>query len=75
MGVGLEFTTVTAIVLGGTSLFGGKGSLIPGTILGILMLVIIENGLGLLGASPFIYPFVRGLIIFIAMFADSIKNR
>lgn len=75
LGVGLEFTTVTAIVLGGTSLFGGKGSLIPGTILGILMLVIIENGLGLLGANPFIYPFVRGLIIFIAMFADSIKNR
>ncbi|HYF75196.1 MAG TPA: ABC transporter permease [Candidatus Nitrosocosmicus sp.] len=74
LGKGMEFTTVAAIVLGGTSLFGGKGSFIPGTLMGVLMLSLIENGLGLMGASPFIYPFVRGLIIFVAMYADSLKD-
>lgn len=74
LGKGMEFTTVAAIVLGGTSLFGGKGSFIPGTLMGVLMLSLIENGLGLMGASPFIYPFVRGLIIFVSMYADSLKE-
>lgn len=73
-GKGLEFTAVAAIVMGGTSLFGGRGSLVPGTVLGVLMLIIIENGLALLGVSPFIYPLVRGLVIFVAMYADSLKS-
>lgn len=73
LGNGMEFLAVSAVVLGGTSLFGGKGSLLPGTFIGVLVLVIVENGLSLLGASPYLYPFVRGLIIFVAMYADSLK--
>jgi len=74
LGKGMEFTAVAAVVVGGTSLFGGKGSFVPGTLMGVMMLSFIENGLGLMGASPFIYPFVRGLIIFTAMYADSLKK-
>jgi ribose/xylose/arabinose/galactoside ABC-type transport system permease subunit len=44
-------------------------------VLGALTLVVIENGLIHLGASPYVYPFVRGGIIFIAMYADSLKSR
>ena len=75
IGQGLEFTAVAAVVLGGTSLFGGEGSVIPGTLMGVFTLIVIENGLNLIGASPFIYPFVRGIIIFTAMYADSLKTQ
>ena len=75
MGQGMEFTAIAVIVIGGTSLFGGKGSLIPGTLFGTIILILIENGLNYMGISPYFYPFVRGLIIFIAMFIDSFKYR
>lgn len=74
MGSGLEFTGIAVIVLGGISLFGGEGSF-GGYVLGALTLVMIENGLIHLGASPYAFPFVRGGIIFIAMYADSLKSR
>ena len=73
LGQGLEFLGVAAVVVGGTSLFGGEGSVIPGTLIGVITLTLIENGLNLMGASPFVYPFVRGLIIFTAMYADSLR--
>lgn len=74
MGEGLEFTAIAVIIIGGISLFGGEGAIIPNLILGVLTLVIIENGLNHLGASPYVYPFVRGGVIFIAMYADSLKS-
>jgi ribose/xylose/arabinose/galactoside ABC-type transport system permease subunit len=73
MGLGLEFTAIAAIVIGGISLFGGKGSIVPGLLLGVYTLAVIENGLNHIGASPYVYPFVRGGLIFIAMYADSLK--
>jgi len=75
MGIGLEFTGIASIVIGGISLFGGEGSIIPGLLSGVYTLSIIENGLNLAGASPYIYPFVRGGIIFIAMYADSLRSK
>jgi len=75
MGIGLEFTGIAAIVIGGISLFGGEGNIIPGLLSGVYTLAIIENGLNLAGASPYIYPFVRGGIIFIAMYADSLRSK
>ena len=75
MGQGLEFTAIAMIVIGGISLFGGEGSLLPGFFLGVLTLNLIENGLNHLGASPYVYPFVRGGVIFAAMFADTLKQR
>ena len=75
MGVGMEFTAIAAIVIGGISLFGGRGSILPGFLLGVLTLAVIENGLNHTGASPYLYPFVRGGIILLAMYMDSLKNR
>lgn len=74
MGQGLEFTGIAIIVIGGISLFGGEGSLL-GLLLGIFTVYVIENGLQHLGLSPYVYPFLRGAIIFLAMYADSLKNR
>jgi ribose/xylose/arabinose/galactoside ABC-type transport system permease subunit len=75
MGIGLEFTAIAAIVIGGISLFGGSGSIFPGLLLGVYTLAIIENGLNHLGASPYAYSFVRGGLIFIAMYADSLRSK
>lgn len=75
MGQGLEFTAIAMIVVGGISLFGGEGSMMPGFVLGVITLNLIENGLNHLGASPYAYPFVRGGIIFAAMYADTLKHR
>lgn len=73
LGEGYEFTAIAIIVIGGISLFGGQGSVL-GLIPGALTLTIIQAGLNFIGASPFAYPFVRGGIIFIAMYADSLKS-
>ena len=75
LGSGLEFTAVAVIVIGGISLFGGAGSILPGLLLGILTLEIIRNGLNHLGADPYSYRFVNGGIIFLAMYADSLKSK
>ncbi len=75
IGLGLEFTGMAVTILGGVSLFGGEGSLVPGFMVGVWTLSIIESGLNHMGASPYAYPFVRGGIIFVAMFADSMKHK
>ena len=71
---GWEFTAISMAVLGGVSLFGGRGSIIPGALVGVVLMVMIQNGLTIIGVSPYIQPFVQGLIIFLAIFADSLKN-
>lgn len=75
LGQGYEFTAIAAGVVGGISLFGGEGSIVPGLVMGGLTLIIVENGLTHLGVSPYAYPFVRGGIIFLAMYADALKSR
>jgi len=74
MGIGTEFVALAAIVIGGISLFGGEGSLIPGLLCGVYTLNIIDSGLYHLGASPYVYPFVRGGLIFLAMYVDSLRS-
>jgi len=73
IGTGLEFLAITAVVLGGTSLFGGIGTIIPGTLVGVIFVNSIENGLGLLGANAHSFPVVRGLVIYLAMLTDSFR--
>lgn len=75
IGSGWEFTAIATIVIGGISLFGGEGSIIPGVLRGVLILEIIRNGLNHLGADPYIYRFVNGGVIFLAMYADSLRAR
>jgi len=59
LGQGLELESVAAVVIGGTSLFGGRGRLV-GTIYGVLLVGIVRNGLDLLGVSTFIQRIVIG---------------
>lgn len=75
IGSGLEFTAVSVVVIGGISLFGGEGSILPGALRGVLILEIIRNGLNHLGADPYAYRFVNGAIIFVAMYGDSLRSR
>jgi len=69
LGTGFEFTVIAAVVLGGTSLLGGRGSII-GSILGAILLVVIDNGLNLINASVYIYDVVKGLILIFGVLAD-----
>jgi ribose/xylose/arabinose/galactoside ABC-type transport system permease subunit len=73
MGIGLEFSAVAAVVVGGISLFGGRGSVLKGVILGALTFEMIRNGLNHLGANPYAYRLVSGTVIFLAMYADALK--
>jgi ribose transport system permease protein len=73
-GHGREFFAIAAAVLGGTSLFGGRGAVFPGTVLGAVLIQTIENGLNILNVNPYLYPLITGTIIFIAVLIDSIRN-
>lgn len=68
-GLGLEFEVITAVVLGGTSLAGGQGTL-KGTLLGAVLVGILANGLGLMDISPQVQYIVKGLMILIAVIID-----
>lgn len=72
-GEGNEFIAISAAVLGGTSLFGGKGNILPGAITGIILITTIMNGLSMVSASPYVYTIVRAVIIFLAVMVDSIN--
>lgn len=73
-GTGKEFAAIAAAVLGGTSLFGGRGHVFPGTLLGAVLIQTIENGLVIVNADPYLYPLVTSGIIFVAVLTDSIRN-
>jgi ribose transport system permease protein len=70
-----EFAAIAAAVLGGTSLFGGRGRVFPGTVLGAVLIQTVENGLVIINADPYLYPLVLGAIIFLAVFFDSLQHR
>ncbi|HET7677889.1 MAG TPA: ABC transporter permease [Candidatus Limnocylindrales bacterium] len=69
-GTGFELEVITAVVLGGTSLLGGRGSIL-GTVLGALTLGIISNGLVLLHFDVYWVPITQGIILVVAIFLNS----
>ncbi|HNU23238.1 ribose ABC transporter permease [Mesotoga sp. Brook.08.YT.4.2.5.1] len=69
-GEGYELDAIAAVVLGGTSLSGGKGSIV-GTVFGIMVLGIINNGMNLVNISPFYQQAVKGAVILLAVMAES----
>ncbi|TNF18348.1 MAG: hypothetical protein EP318_18865 [Rhodobacteraceae bacterium] len=73
-GLYLEFDAITAVILGGTSLFGGRGRLL-GTILGVLLYGIIINGLVLTGTNPYLQSLVKGLILLGVVLLDTLVQR
>lgn len=68
-GTGLELAAIAAVIIGGTSLAGGRGALI-GTFIGAILLGVIDNGLNLLNVSPFLQGVVKGFVILFAVFLD-----
>jgi ribose/xylose/arabinose/galactoside ABC-type transport system permease subunit len=60
---------IAAVVIGGTSFTGGVGD-IPGTVLGVLFLALIQNGILKLGLSPYVQPIVIGGIITLTVIVD-----
>lgn len=73
-GAAYEMDAIAAVVLGGTSMTGGSGSL-TGTLIGILILGVLNNGLNLLGVSSFYQQIVKGIVILIAVLIDRKRNK
>jgi ribose transport system permease protein len=74
VGVGYELDSIAAVVIGGTSLAGGRGSIL-GTVLGCLIIGVLNNGLGLVGVSPEWQLVVKGVVIIVAVAIDQAGRR
>lgn len=72
-GVAYELDAIAAVVIGGTSLSGGQGSLV-GTLFGALIIGVINNGLDLLGVSSYYQQVIKGAIIVGAVWLDSLRK-
>ena len=72
-GMGYELDAIAAVVLGGTSLAGGKGR-ISGTLIGALIIGTLNNGLNILNVSSFYQQVVKGVVILLAVLMDRKKN-
>jgi ribose transport system permease protein len=67
LGQGLELDVIAAVVVGGTPLTGGIGS-IQGTVLGALIIAILSNGMNMIGVDPYLQSIVKGIVLVIAVF-------
>ncbi|MGH2699655.1 MAG: ABC transporter permease [Actinomycetota bacterium] len=74
MGEGMELQSIAAVVVGGTNLFGGEGSVI-GTMIGVLIIGVLSNGLSILGVAEFWQRVVNGLIIVVVVALDQWRRR
>lgn len=70
---GLELDVISAVVLGGASLFGGKGNIL-GTLWGALVIVLIRNAMVLFGVSVYYHQVIKGLVILAAVFIDILRS-
>jgi ribose transport system permease protein len=73
-GVMYELDAIAATVIGGTSLFGGEGSLV-GALIGALIMGVLRNGLNLLDVSSFVQQLVIGIVIIAAVLIDTALMR
>jgi ribose transport system permease protein len=71
---GLEISVITAVVLGGTALHGGKGTL-GGTVLGLLVIGVLNNGMVLLNVSAFYQTVAGGVLLILAVSVDQLRTR
>lgn len=72
LGSGYELDAIAAVALGGTSMTGGRGK-ITGTLIGILIIAVLNNGLNIIGVSSYYQDVVKALVIFLAVVSD--RNR
>ena len=68
----LELETIAAVIIGGASFFGGRGSVIN-AIMGVLILAVLRNGLNLLGVDPFAQSIATGVVVLIAVELDVLR--
>lgn len=73
-GIGLELRVIAAVVIGGTSLMGGRGSILS-TLVGVLIVSVLETGLAQLGTSEPVKRIMTGAVIVIAVIMDIHRNR
>ena len=74
IGLGLEFHLLTAAVLGGASLYGGRGSML-GSCVGLIFLATILNGMIIFNIEPLLQQLIVGVILIIAVFVDTRLNK
>jgi len=74
IGFAYELDAIAAVVIGGTSLSGGTGG-VGGTIIGVLIIGVLRNGLNLLSVSPFLQAVIIGLVIVLAVAAETFKYK
>lgn len=73
-GIGYELDVIASVIIGGTSLFGGEGS-VYGTLIGAMLIGVLSNGLNLLEVPSFWQMIIRGTIIVLAVLLDGLKRR
>jgi ribose transport system permease protein len=73
-GTGLELSAIAAAVIGGTSLMGGRGS-IPGGLLGVCLIAVLQSGLAQVGVSEPVKRLITGLVIILAVLLDRWRSR
>ena len=69
LGVGYELDAIAAVALGGTSMNGGRGK-IAGTVAGVLIIAVLNNGLNILGVTSYYQEVIKALVILIAVLSD-----
>jgi ribose transport system permease protein len=73
-GEGYELDVIASVVIGGTSLYGGRGS-IWGSFTGAMLIGVLSNGLNLMGVSPYLQPLIKGVVIVVAVLIDQLGSR
>lgn len=74
LGQGYELEAIAAVVIGGTSLSGGKGTII-GTVIGALIMSVLTNGLRIMSIPQEWQTVVVGLVIILAVYADTLRKK
>lgn len=74
-GEGDEFDAISAAVLGGTSLFGGVGTVFPGAVIGTILIQMVQAGLVYTQVDMYIQPLIQAAVIFLAVYLDSIRSK
>jgi len=73
-GTGFELQAIAAVVIGGTSLMGGRGSVI-GSFFGVIIIAVLENGLAQIGAQEPVKRLATGAVIVLAVVVDRYRHR
>jgi simple sugar transport system permease protein len=74
VGTGEELTVITGVVLGGASLFGGRGSIV-GSLLGVATLQMVADGLVLAHLSPYLFDMLRACVLLVAVLLVTLRGR